>query len=230
MTPSTPSPTRLELKFVGAALYAEQMAHIIASHQAGFRPAYAPRMIRSAYFDTPALDAFEANVIGLSSRIKVRYRWYGDSPSPDAGQLEIKYKRNATNGKRIYRVDMSPSHPRATWKAIMQSLLQQLPREGRLWLHQFAQPVLINQYHRRYFVSVDGMIRITLDTELRAFDQRYKPHPNVVFAINQPHTFVLEVKFAPEHQKIASDIVAGLPLRPSRHSKYVAALRCALGC
>lgn len=218
MTQLTPSLTRLELKFVGAAVYKDHIAQTIALHPAGFSQVYRPRIVHSVYFDTPTFDAFHANVIGLSSRVKVRYRWYGDSPSPDAGQLEIKYKRNSANGKRIFRVGTSPSHPQATWKAVIESLLSQLPGEGRMWLHQFSQPVLINQYHRRYFVSADGMIRVTLDTELRAFDQRYKPQPNISFPINQPRTFVLEVKFAPDHQELASDIIASLPLRPSRHS------------
>lgn len=82
-------------------------------------------------------------------------------------------------------------------------------------------PILINVYWRRYFVSGDGEIRVTVDSRQAVYDQRFKPYPNVKFA-HQPDYIIVEVKSARENQAAIPSLVKALPLRLSRHSKYVA--------
>jgi len=101
--------------------------------------------------------------------------------------------------------------------------------EAKKWLDANPQPVLINRYYRHYFVTSDEKIRATIDVKQRMFDQRYKPYPNTVHAINIPNTLVVEFKFDRSDRSYASKVIQGLPLRISRNSKYMMGLICSHG-
>ncbi len=106
----------------------------------------------------------------------------------------------------------------------MRRLRSQLPHEGRLWLDSSAAPVFTNRYLRRYLVSADGDIRITVDTDQAVWDQRRHPRPNLTSRARLSETVVVEVKFDRPHYARAAGVLHGFPVRVSRHSKYVNAV------
>jgi len=82
-------------------------------------------------------------------------------------------------------------------------------------------PVLINRYQRKYFVSRDKKVRVTLDSDLDIYDQSRKRFPNYSSKSNLPKVLVLEVKFPRELRDHVVHMFGGIPLRASRFSKYV---------
>ena len=112
---------------------------------------------------------------------------------------------------------------------IRQALLEQLPPDGRKWLNTSSFPIIINRYYRKYFMSSDGKIRVTMDTKQAVWDQRFKPFPNFENKANFPPALVVEVKFDRNDREVASQILENIPLRVSRFSKYISGVRAAHG-
>ena len=229
MSYRVPEHGRREIKFVAYEVHYHTLLQWLGLNAAGFVAPYPDRSVNNVYFDTYDYPAFSDNLFGASSRTKVRYRWYGNSLGPDAGTLEIKCKRNAFGWKLRYPVAKAPYEPSADWRGVRQALLEQLPPDGRRTLNANPFPVLINRYYRKYFLSADGKVRATVDTRQAVMDQRFKPHPNLTHRANLPHTLVVEFKFDRRDWKLASSVLQGIPLRVSRHSKYINGVRAIQG-
>ena len=110
------------------------------------------------------------------------------------------------------------------WGALQKEISSHLPESGKNWLRSNPIAILINRYKRDYFRSKDGKVRVTLDTCLRVYDQMRKSAPNYIVKSNFPDIVVLEVKFPRESKTTASQILKNIPVRMSRHSKYVSGL------
>ena len=220
-----PETARLEIKFVAYEINYHTLLHWLRMHPAGFVAPYPDRRVNNIYFDTHNYLAFTDNLSGASSRTKVRYRWYGESLGPDVGTLEIKNKRNYFGWKLRYKVSEAPYREDANWRAIRKLLLEQLPPDGRKWLDANPLPVMINRYLRKYYLSSDGKVRATIDTQQAVWDQRFKPSPNLTRTANLARTIVIEFKFDRKDRDLASRILQGIPVRVSRHSKYINGVR-----
>jgi len=216
-----PQSARIEIKFSAAELHREELAFWLRLHPAGFHAPFPPRWVNNLYFDTHDYGAYAENMCGASSRTKVRYRWYGESRAPDAGALEVKCKRNFFGWKLRFDVAEKPYRPGIDARSLRRAVLQQLPAAGREWLNASPFPVLVNRYRRRYFLSADHRIRVTLDTDQSVWDQRYKSTPNFSVRTVQRPILVVEFKFDRRDRDIASRYMRGMPIRVSRHSKYV---------
>ena len=223
-----PEATRMEIKFVSHHVNLHRVLTWLRVHDAGFHSPYPPRRINSVYFDTQDSQAYTANVSGSSARTKVRYRWYGESPLPGPGYLEVKRKRNFFGWKLRYELDQAPYRDGATWQAIRRQMMTQLPPEGRQWLALWTLPTLMNRYHRRYFLSSDGLVRVTVDTGQRAWDQRFKSIPDFLRHVQLSDSVVVEFKFDRRDRQVASDVMQGIPIRVSPHSKYIRGLGASL--
>jgi hypothetical protein len=224
MSPSTPlGEDRFEVKFVGATSTLDVIVPWVRSHLAGFFEPYPPRVVNNTYFDTDDLGSFEENLVGASVREKVRLRWYGvGNRFADRGTLEIKLRKNKLGWKLSYPIrDM----PRAgeSWRETRSRVRRQLPQDARIHFDAHPMPALINRYHRLYFLSGDGKIRLTVDTELQAFDQRFSRGPDFLRSVELPGMIVVEFKFSPGDRDRAMRVMQGIPLRVSRSSKYAMA-------
>ncbi len=224
MTLQVPEHARMEIKFISDEVHLDHILHWLHLHPSAFTRPFPDRWVKNVYFDTWDCRAFSENLGGASLRAKVRYRWYGESKTPEAGMLEIKRKRNLFGWKLQYKVAQTPYQPRAGWKEIRHAMLAHLSPEGRRWLEDNPLPVLINRYRRRYFESADGKIRATVDTALGIWDQRFDCRPNYRRQANLPAVMVVEFKFARRDRDLASDVVRTMPLRVSRFSKYASGL------
>lgn len=221
MSLQVPEDSRYELKFVGRSSEHQRLRGWLRTHDAGFRTAYPDRIVNNIYFDSYDYHAYGQNLSGASQRTKLRYRWYGESVTPDRGELELKCKRNFFGWKLRAPVTEAPYRPGDSWGQIRRRMMTQAGPEGRQWLGACPFPVLVNRYLREYFVSADDRVRATIDVGLEIYDQRYKPAPNLTRRANIAPTMVIEFKFARDDREYASDVIQGIPIRVSRHSKYM---------
>lgn len=223
-----PADARLEIKFVARVTEISRVENWLWMHWAGFSVPYPNRWVNNVYFDTQQLSAYNDNISGSSYRTKLRYRWYGESEFPDKGNLEIKFKRNHFGWKRRFKCEMPSYVEGDRWKDFRVTLGRYLGAEARLWLESRPNPVMLNRYHRQYYISGDKKVRVTIDSRQRVYDQRYKSVPNVSQAANIPETLVIEFKFNRGDRDIASQVIQGLPIRVSRNSKYVVGVKSML--
>jgi len=219
---------RHEVKFNGAGIRLGEIEQWVRLHPAGFYNPYPPRRVNNVYFDNHALFAYRENLVGASMRSKVRLRWYGETFQPELGILEVKRRRNLVGWKLSWPTggfDLRTT----SWHALRRALRSQLSAEGRLWLDANPRPVLINRYYRRYWVSGDGRVRVTIDADQSVYDQRSSIRPNTTHRTNLPDTIVVEFKFAPAHRAEGSQAIQGIPIRISRNSKYVIGVQSLIG-
>ena len=229
MIANIPEKARYEIKFVAYEMHLHTVLLWIKSHWAIFQSPYPDRWVNSIYFDTHNYHSFNENLSGASSRVKVRYRWYGHTNRPSPGVLEIKCKRNYFGWKKNYPVKNEIFHDDGKWLDIKNEIANQISDEGKIYLEHQPFPVFINQYYRKYFVSKDERVRITVDMKQSVWDQRFKNNPNLANKTNLPKTLVLELKFDRKDQEYAADIIQGIPIRVSRHSKYIVGVRSMKG-
>ena len=88
--------------------------------------------------------------------------------------------------------------------------------------------MLINSYWRRYWVSADDRVRVTVDEDQQVYDQRFRSAPNLTSAANLPDALIVEVKADSNDHALAGKAIQGIPLRVSRHSKYVVGVQSIL--
>lgn len=222
---SVPADARQEIKFVSYEYQLPYLLGWIRLHSAGFFQPHPDRWINNVYFDSHSYHAYSQNLSGASQRTKLRYRWYGEARLPEAGILELKCRRNFFGWKRRYPVDVIPAQKGDSWQDIRARISEQISHEGRKVLEVNPVPVLINRYYRKYFVSRNEKVRITVDIHQAVWDQRYRAHPYFGKKANIPHALVVEVKFARQDRELASQILQGIPVRVSRHSKYINGVR-----
>jgi hypothetical protein len=225
----TAGSTRLELKAAFAATDLDRVRSWLLLLREGFRTTFPPRLVHSLYFDTFDLTSFRENLAGVSQRQKLRYRWYGDSPGPDAGALELKSKRNKVGRKETWRCAQAPWRDGDDWPTVVQALSRQLDERARALLAAWPQPVLLTRYRREYFESADRRLRATLDTGFCAFGQLHGRMPNLTRRIALPDVNVLEVKCAGSEQARAAALLGSCPVRLSRFSKYTVAAQNLVG-
>ena len=223
MWPSAPLPhtMRYERKFVVNGLPPVAVLAAVRRNPAVFREAYPPRAVNNVYLDTPGLRDYFEHVGGAADRTKTRIRWYGAaSGSIERPVLERKVKRGLVSGK--HSVALPPlSIDGPVSGGALEALLGAagLPGLAQAALRLLA-PSLVNRYQRRYLVSGDGCVRLTIDTDLRfAAPARASRLPPPLPSLAD--TLILEMKFAPEHADRAAEITRALPFRVGRCSKYV---------
>ena len=88
---------RSEIKFICYQHNYYLIKNWIRIHAYNFFKEYDDRYINNIYFDSHDYKAFNDNLTGLPSRLKVRYRWYGDlitTESKKKGSLEFKFRKN----------------------------------------------------------------------------------------------------------------------------------------
>lgn len=81
-------------------------------------------------------------------------------------------------------------------------------------------PASIVRYRRKYFVSGDSKLRVTIDDQLQFFNQRFSPEPNVKISENYHPGIVVEIKLQETDSNLLPLITNDVNFTPSRFSKY----------
>jgi len=224
---------RSEIKFVCYRNNYSLIKSWIKFHKYNFFKEYEDRNINNIYFDSLDYKAFDDNLIGLPSRLKVRYRWYGNLFSENKkneGSLEFKFKKNIYGYKKIFKINDLTLNLSSTWREIKNKIQKSLTQEYKIIFDKNSEKILINRYKREYFISKNKKLRVTLDRNIQIFDQRFASlKPNYKFKNFTQDYLVIEFKFNKEDKMFLNDLDINITIKASRNSKYINGVRSILG-
>lgn len=213
MVQSPPKVMRYEIKYAVDILDAPSVQASILMHPASFKRAYADRQVNNIYLDSTTFQCFHQNIEGQPRRKKMRLRWYGASESPTAkSTLEIKNKDAELGWKDSFKIDGTSIKDSV-------SLLDAIATSG--YYQGNLIPTLHNSYQRSYFISHDGLFRITLDTR-----QTFKiPFTKMKALPISNYPVIVELKYDQKDADRAKDITDYLPFRQTKNSKYTVGIQ-----
>lgn len=211
---------RYEIKMVHQNIQRYVVEKWVRSNPFAFRTAFPTRVVNNIYFDTEDFDTFNDHLSGVEARRKLRFRWYGETVEEIVGQLEVKHKQGDTGWKWIEPMEGLLNLKEMDWQTIQVFFSDRADPRLQTML-ACAQPAMINQYRRDYYISADNQIRLTLDYDLKTYQQQNRFKPNLAFANPYMDVVVIEFKCALTHADQMADVLAQFPLRVEAYSKYV---------
>ena len=218
---------RYEVKFVAKISDYDKIMFWIQASSELFSEQYNDRHVNNIYYDTFDHQSYSDNVIGLSKRMKLRYRWYGDKDLKKTdGQFELKFKNNKPGSKKTHLISFKDSLTKGSvfnHNTLRRLITSQLDNYSALIFKEYDLPVLYNNYHRKYFTSSDNLIRVTVDTNY-GFNVQNTPPDICTDTLLRLDIVIIEFKFSNNMRAKASQVLHGFPVRASRHSKYVSSI------
>jgi SPX domain protein involved in polyphosphate accumulation len=215
------TPGRYERKFVIPNSSLKEVEAQVLLHPALFRRIHHPRMVNNIYLDSPEFNHYLDNVEGNARRRKLRVRWYGELTGEIKSPiLEIKEKSGHIGWKSSFplqpclfpeQIKLRKLQDVMECSSLPPALLQDI---------RTLQPSLVNRYHRKYYLSLDGRFRITLDDRLAYYRVNY-----LETGFSSPHRedseVIMELKYSQENDFEAEYITNNFPWRLGKNSKYV---------
>lgn len=190
---------------------------------AGIRELFPPRTVQSIYLDTIDNRALQENLAGISHREKIRFRWYGRAVTLVRGRLENKVRENTLGWKNIVAIETDFDLLGMSRQDFLRRLRGHAPPNWQHRLAQCSEPVQWIAYEREYYTTADQRVRITLDRNLRAWEQRGRARLATDVPSLLPRVLIVEVKCAPDSYGEAQRLVNRLPLVADKCSKFVMA-------
>jgi hypothetical protein len=134
--------------------------------------------------------------------------------------LEFKIKRGMVGAKDAFELKPFAVETGMGAEAVFQSIAgSDLPAEALRALHGY-EPVLLNRYQRKYFISADRLYRITVDWNLDYY--RFDRHANTFRCRRHDReSTVVELKYSGEIDRIDDRVAGYFPFRVTRMSKFV---------
>ena len=199
---------RYEIKYRIELLGLASIEAVILMHPASFSISFPDRQVNNIYLDTPNLHCFYQNIEGVPRRQKMRLRWYGKMDYPQNNSvLEIKNKNAELGWKDSFKIS---NRSIDTKEELLSAIAEQPVRLDTLT------PVLHNSYYRKYYISSDGLFRLTIDSE-----QSFKlPFSNMDALDLSRYPIIVELKYEAEYAERARDIMDYIPFRQTKNSKY----------
>ncbi len=219
--------TRYELKMAFEPTWLEQVRSWVQIHPSAFTTTYPSRWVNSFYFDTHEMDSYNDHLADVPVRRKLRFRWYGEALGHARGQMEVKNKSEKASWKIIQPVKQDLDFESRDWGQIMNSLRQNTTGIVNELLC-VARPVVLTVYWRDYYVSADGMVRLTIDSDLHAYEQMFTARPNLWFRQPLEQKLLIELKSEVANASVLADVLAHFPKRSYRNSKYLDSLALSL--
>lgn len=220
---------RYEIKFNAPSSQYERIKQWIFLHQANMYKPHQSNIINNIYFDNLNLDSFYENISGCSLRTKMRLRWYGDTLNPKTTRLETKIKKNNLGWKTVEEVKFEKNLSKLNYPKIIEIINSQVSNVTKLRLNSVNVPILINKYNRDYFISNDQKIRITIDTNIKFYDQRHHKKINLKFNEVPIECLITEFKMNASDVKLGEKIISSIGLSRTKSSKYVIGVQNILG-
>lgn len=218
-----PLSTRYELKMAFEPTLVEEVRSWVQIHPSAFVTTFPSRWVNSLYFDTADLDSLNDHLADVPLRRKLRFRWYGEILSHARGQMEVKNKSEHAGWKITQAIEHDFDFENMDWFQIMNDLRQNSGGVVRELLC-VARPVVLTVYFREYYVSADGMVRLTIDSDVHAYEQMFTARPNLWFRQPMEQKLLIELKSEVANSSILADVLAHFPKRSYRNSKYLDSL------
>lgn len=202
---------RYERKYRIEAATAQEVENILQQIPLSFQTAYPDRRVNSIYLDDFAFQALNDNLGGIAERYKYRIRWYGKNLEKiKKPVLEKKIKKNQLGAKEFKKL------PDFRWDADFDftAFLQ-----ANTDLSFDMRPVTVISYWRSYFVSFDGLVRATIDRDLKFYkcQNGYGISKNGV----NDKAIILEIKYDESLDNKLDEVFQAIPFRLGKNSKYV---------
>ena len=213
------TPRRIELKCLYSSKDFWRIEKYLYSSELSFYEPYPPRFVNSLYFDTIDLNLLDESLGGTSIRNKWRCRWYGDLLDSQKAIFEIKKKYGHISWKVLIKNRFEVNPLESNWENfILPKFPEGLNVFGLNCENYF--PTSIVRYKRKYFISANGKIRVTLDDNLQFFSQRNYYIPNVKISEYSDSAIVMELKLKPDDIDLISSFSKSIRFTPMRFSKY----------
>lgn len=180
---------RHELKFTTYNLSLNDISNVIQFNKFMYYNHFPDRWVNNIYFDNNNLDSMMQSIEGSYMRYKTRLRWYDDFSKIKDPKMEIKIKKGYLNTKLIYKCSYSSQNIEEPFQ--MNNIKFQNP--AILNIFKGMKPVICNRYFRRYLVSQDKKIRVTIDTKLQFSSINKKKLVNNIWKKTYPT--IVELKF-----------------------------------
>jgi SPX domain protein involved in polyphosphate accumulation len=219
---------RHERKFLISDFSVSDVKQILKFHPACFSEIYHEREVNNIYFDTLGFDSYYGNLEGDTDRVKSRIRWY-DSLFGEItnATLEFKIKKGLLGKKQFYSLspfNLDTSFSRSDiGKALSNDSVPLNIRNELMSL----QPVLLNSYVRKYYMSADKRYRITIDSKLKFHRISYNKNTFLNKVVNH-NAVILELKYDSEFEDEAKEIGNKLPFMMTKNSKYLQGIESVL--
>ena len=212
---------RIELKDVFTTDDLPSIEKSIKLSRFAFYKPYPNRKVNSLYFDDLRFSALEESIEGNSLRTKKRLRWYGVSRTKNNAVLEFKKKVGTYSWKELYRNYYCINPIAQKWSDFIQPLLN----DATLPLKKISDsPASIVTYDREYYSSFDNNIRVTLDRNIKTYQQTNLLRPNFSFHRKHSSKIILEIKVSVENSGLIREVFRDIPFNPQRFSKYCESL------
>ena len=215
---------RYERKFILPSILKDHLELIIYKNQGRFRQVYSERLVNNIYFDTCNYDFYYQNIEGDANRNKIRLRWYGNIFGSIKSTIEVKVKKGLVGTKLNYSlpiINLSRTNTVQEFKnTILENIADNLITQEIL----MTNPVLMNSYVRKYYLSLDKKYRITVDINLKSYNLTH----NKLFAHTQnfkSQLTILELKYNNNDNDAANLITSLFPFRLTKFSKYIAGMQ-----
>ncbi|MBD74994.1 MAG: hypothetical protein CMM96_05885 [Rickettsiales bacterium] len=210
---------RYERKFVFTNKSASEVETIVKLIKGNFSEIYNERFINNIYFDKIGYPYLYDNVNGISSRIKIRIRWYGKFFSKKNKFFFERKKKEGflviKDSKYLGDLELNPNtNLKKTFKTCL----------GTNYKKHFSNynnlaPKLVNRYQRKYFLSRDKNFRVTIDSNQKIGS----PKAPISLENLYVNTFktIVELKYGLKWDMQASQIIYGISERINKNSKYI---------
>jgi hypothetical protein len=211
---------RHERKFLVREYSYNEILQFIRLNPACFTEIYHQRQINNIYFDSFSFDSYYGNVEGDISRFKARIRWYGPLFGMIAEPvLEFKIKNGLLGTKEHYPLGkfiLDRNFSRAQISGSLRAA--DIPANVKDLLHGL-QPVLLNSYTRKYYLSADKHFRLTIDRDLQFYGISYNGN-SFLNRVNSPG-IVIELKYDTSVSEDADQVSGAFPFALTKNSKYL---------
>jgi len=212
---------RFERKFIIPERLTHSIEEVVKSNSALMRKIFFPRFINNIYFDNSRFQVFFENIDGVSERMKMRIRWYGNLKGKiNKPVLEFKQKHGLTGSKTSIALpsfDLKDIYRPGFLSSLFQkSNLDMRKKDLMLSL----KPSVINRYQRKYFLSFDQKFRLTLDNHLKYYPVS-SPEQLSSRGLKDSLSMIMELKYSPIYQLESNNITQEFPFRVIKNSKYV---------
>ena len=176
------------------------LKYIVKTSSFNFYQPHASRWINNIYLDNYDFSAFHDNIEGNASRKKLRIRWYGQQfASNNSKVLELKIKQGHVGTKNYYNLGDFYIGRDSNSGSIMRQLKDCKLQEGIASSLKVMRPIISNRYHRDYYLSMDGKIRITIDRDI-SFNSWFSSGDKKS-GLSLDSACILEVKFSKERDR-----------------------------
>lgn len=177
--------------------------------------------VYSLYFDDAQLSACHANIDGLGLRSKLRLRWYDTKQAPANFFLEVKWRNNRVTGKHRFQVQSDTPLYQLPLREIYRRVAEVAPKEQAREVLRYCDPIVIVSYQREHFVAPDPALRLTLDYDLKFYDQVGRRSMRMSFPTKFHDMALIEGKTPIGREQELRALLRPLTPRADRCSKYV---------